>query len=267
MTIRDLLTSAGTTAIDAEILLAFALHKDRTWVMAHDEDDVETSIARAFEDFIRRRNAGEPVAYIVGEKEFFGRKFVVRPGVLIPRPCTEALVSGTLDLFAGRDVEQVMDIDTGIVRVIHTKKGCTDVRTIVDIGTGSGCLAITLAAELPDIECIAIDLSDDALDVARENAKKHGVDDRITFKLGNALEPLEEFEEPFVIVTNPPYVTDAAMLANEVFMHEPREALMGGGADGGDTLRAIVSQAKKHTACKGIVAECLSTQAHIVRGD
>ena len=267
MTIRDLLASAGTTAIDAEVLLASALGKDRAWLMAHDRDEVDTAAARAFEDSVNRRNAGEPVAYIVGHKEFYGRTFDVRAGVLIPRPCTETLVSAALDLLAGKEVEPLTDIDTGIVRAVLAKKGCADARTIVDVGTGSGCLAITLAAELPDVRCVAIDVSEEALEIARGNAEKHGVADRVDFMRGDALEPLGESDEPFLVVTNPPYVNDAALLANDVFMHEPREALMGRGADGGDTLRAIVSQAKKRRSWKGIVAECLATQAHIVHAD
>ncbi len=267
MTVRDLLASAGIAAVDAEVLLAHALRKNRTWLMAHADETPATADARAFEDFVRRRNAGEPVAYIVGEKEFYGRTFAVKPGVLIPRPCTESLVSAALDLLAGKNVEPVTDIDTGIVRAVHAKNGCSDVRTIVDVGTGSGCIAVTLAAELPGVRCVAIDVSEDALEVARANAEKHGVRDRVEFLHGNALEPLGETDGPFLVVTNPPYVTDAALLASDVFMHEPREALMGGGADGGDTLRAIVSQAKQRRSWKGIVAECLAAQARIVTGD
>lgn len=253
--------------IDAEVLLSHALGKDRAWLMAHDDQEVGTAVEWTLEEFLRRRKAGEPIAYITGEKEFYGRTFAVKPGVLIPRPCTESLVSGALDLLAGKNVEPVADIDTGIVRAVRAEEGCADVRTIVDVGTGSGCLAITLALEAPDVRCIAIDTSGEALEIAKENAERHGVNGRIEFRHGNSLEPLRDSDGSFLVVTNPPYVADATLLASDVSLREPREALMGGGHDGGDTLRAIVAQAKKYRGWRGIVAECLLTQAPIVISD
>lgn len=263
MTIRDLLASASPR-IDAEVLLSAALGKDRAWILAHERDDVEADIARGFEEWVKRHNAGEPVAYITGQKEFYGRVFAVRPGVLIPRPCTEALVEAALALLDGKKVAATSDIDSGIARAVHTIGKCDGLTTVVDVGTGSGCIAISIACERPDVRCIAIDSSADALGVASENAKKLGVAKRITFLEGDTLEPIDSVDEPFLIVTNPPYVTDAELLASDVLMHEPREALLGGGKDGGDTLRRIVKQALEHAFCRGIVAECLAQQAGIV---
>ena len=264
MTIRDLLATSGLPRVDAEILLAHALRKDRAWLLAHDGDEPETADAAAFEAWVKRRNAGEPVAYLTGEKEFYGRAFAVRPGVLIPRPCTEELVAGALDLLDGKGIEETREIDSGIVRAARWIGTCAGLGTVVDVGTGCGCIAITLACERPDLRCVAIDSSAEALAIARENAERHGVADRVEFRERNALEPAADLDEPFLVVTNPPYVAAVALLADDVLMHEPRQALLGGGKDGGDTLRAIVAQAKENGRCRGIVAECLGAQAKIV---
>ncbi len=264
MRIGDHLTSAGISSVDAEVLLAHILGKDRTWLAAHADDEPDVDTARTFQEHVHRRNAGEPVAYITGEKEFYGRTFLVKTGVLIPRPCTESLVEAALEILAGKKVKPVTDIDSGIVRVVHLTKDMVDEITIVDIGTGTGCIAISLACERPELQCIATDISDAALELSQENAKHHKVAKRIDIRKGTALEPIADLNKPFLIVTNPPYVTDAMLLADDVFMHEPREALMGGGPDGGDILRAIVEQAKKHPHYRGIVAECLAAQAPIV---
>ncbi len=232
--------------------------------MAHDTDDVPMLCEHLFGEFTRQRAAGEPIAYIIGHKEFYGRTFSVRPGVLIPRPCTEALVTTAIELLDGKIVDDVREIDTDIVCAVKTFGDCAGLGTIVDVGTGSGCIALTLACERPNLHCIAIDTSREALDIAAANATKLGVATRVNFLLGSALEPLGPFNEPFLLVTNPPYVRDPLLLAPDVAMHEPREALFGGGIDGGEILREIVRQARAHPQCKGIVAECLSSQASIV---
>lgn len=264
MTIADLLAAAGSPRLDAEVLLAHALGKDRPWLIAHDRDEVETRSAATFEDFMHRRNAGEPLAYITGQREFYGRMFGVRADVLIPRPCTEALVTAALDMLAGKRVEAVRMIDAGIVCAVQAIGDCAGVRTVVDVGTGSGCIAISLACEREDLRCIAIDASGKALDVARENIERLGMGKRVQCMEGKALEPVKNLSEPFIVVTNPPYVTDVALLASDVLMHEPRMALIGGGKDGGDILRAIVAQAHANPSCRGIIAECLESQATIL---
>ncbi len=264
MNLHDALASAGIPRIDAEILLAHVLGKNRAWLIAHDRDALENADARSFEEFVHRRNAGEPTAYITGTKEFYGQTFRVTPDVLIPRSCTEELVTTALHLLDGKRIEATRVIDEGIVCAAKRIGACNQVRTIVDIGTGSGCIAITLACERPDLRCIAIDVSDAALDVAQQNARALGVEDRIDFRSGSALEPLGAFEEPFLIVTNPPYVTNVGLLANDVLMHEPRGALLGGGNDGGDILRMIVKQAAAYESCRGIIAECLAAQTAII---
>src|SRR5581483_10889943 len=132
-------------------------------------------------ELLRRRAAGEPVAYLLGEREFYGRSFAVSPAVLIPRPGTETLVEAALQ---------------------HR-----EARRIADVGTGSGCIAITLACELPDAEVWATDVSAEALEVARANAERHGVADRVHLLQGEWTQPLREHAPFDMLLSNPPYVT------------------------------------------------------------
>ncbi len=263
MRIADALASASIDRLDAEVLLAHAMDRDRTWLMAHAGDELDTIVEKAFSAAAARRAAGEPIAYITGEKEFYGRVFSVRPGVLIPRPCTEALIDATLDLLDGKKVPAVQDIDNDIIAVAKTFGSMDDVKTIVDVGTGSGCIAVTLACERPGLRCIAIDVSRDALDIACENARRLGAAERMMFLLGNLLEPVTRLSEPFLLVSNPPYVADESLLGTDVQAHEPRLALMGGGEHGDDLLRELLLQAKNHPFCRGIVMECLAAQSSL----
>jgi release factor glutamine methyltransferase len=217
------LVSAGLpdaeAALDAELLLRHALGWDRaTWIVRRDEQ-AEDAVARAFETLVLRRIGREPIAYIRGVQEFYGRDFAVGPAVLIPRPETELVVDEALRVAAG----------------VASPR-------IADIGAGSGCLAVTLALEVPTATLVATDVSADAVAVARGNAATHGVAERVSF-----------LETPFLngvagrfdlIVTNPPYVpeSDEAVLAPEVVAHEPRLALFGG-PDGMRDVRAIVTLA------------------------
>lgn len=263
MRITDALTSAGVDRLDAEVLLAHVMGHDRTWLIAHAPDELASDVEALFAAAIARRRTGEPLSYITGEKEFYGRTFSVRPGVLIPRPCTEALIDTTFQMLDGKDISPMQTIDNDIVAIAETFGDLDDVKTIVDVGTGSGCIAVTLACERPALKIIAIDVSDDALEVARDNARRHNVSDRITFVHGNLLEPIGDLREPFVLVSNPPYVADESLLGADVKAHEPRIALMGGGEDGADLLRELLLQAKNHPFCRGIVVECLAAQSSL----
>ena len=131
---------------------------------------------------------------------------------------------------------------------------------IVDIGTGSGCMAITLALELPHARIIATDISPEALDIARRNAAKHGVGERIDFRLGSLLDPIGHLDQPFVIISNPPYIPDSEKLMPDVEEYEPHEALFAG-PDGLDVIRPMIEQARSHPWCTGVIAECREDQA------
>jgi len=197
--------------------------KDRAWLIAHGHEEFGGCHAIRYAAMIERRLAGEPIQYITGECEFFGLPFHVTPAVLIPRPETEHLV------------EQAILMARGIGPRVR----------IVDLGTGSGAIAVALAHALPDAKITAIDLSPEALKIACDNAERNGVGARIRFLQGDLLAPVaaEQFD---LIVSNPPYVpsTDRESLAIEVRQHEPHLALFAG-ADGLDVYRHLIPSAAR----------------------
>jgi len=264
MTIADLLAACGLERSDSEVLLAAAFGVERSWILAHGGDEPDAVAAGTFMGYALRRMKGEPVAYILGKKEFYGRLFRVGPGVLVPRPCTEELVGEALAFLDGERAASTRDIDAGIACAVRQIRDLGSVRTVVDVGTGSGCIAVTIACERPDVRCIAIDVSDEALETARANAEHHNVSDRVTFVLGAGLDPVADLEEPFLVVSNPPYVADETLLAADVRMHEPMLALMGGGADGADIVRLLARESKTHAFCAGMIIECLSSQTSLL---
>jgi release factor glutamine methyltransferase len=207
------LSAAGITTarLDAEVLLSHILIKDRTWLITHIHDAIFDEMNRTFEREIRRRSQREPLQYITGRQEFWGLEFKVTPDVLIPRPETELVVEMAVEMAATLDKPSV----------------------IVDLCTGSGCIAVSLAKELTEAHIVAVDTSGKALAVARENASKHGVSDRIRFLDGDLFQPLEELDihgRTDIIVSNPPYVRsgDRNTLQPEVRDYEPGPALFAG---------------------------------------
>jgi release factor glutamine methyltransferase len=210
----DLLRSAG---VDQErrtagLLLSHVTGINRTRLLTKSEERIVESDYRDYLALVARRAAGEPLQYLTGHQEFYGLDFVVNSDVLIPRPETEFLV------------ERVIDV---------VRPSREDSQLIVDIGTGSGCIAVTLAKHLPRARLIATDAFPGALNVAQENARRHGVRDRIEFLEGDLLAPLAEHAlqgAVDVLVSNPPYVDEESCeaLQREVRDWEPREALFGG---------------------------------------
>ena len=214
---------------DAELLLMHTLERSRAWLIAHAEEELSGSQAAAYTALVSLRRKGEPIQYITGEAEFYGLPFLVTRDVLIPRPETEHLVEKALEL-AGRVVSP----------------------RIVDVGTGSGAIAVALAHKLPCAQIAAIDISSRALAVAEENAKRNGV--AVRFLLGDLLAPVagERFE---IIVSNPPYVptTDRDTLSVEVREYEPALALFAGD-DGLDVYRRLIPAAFDALTPGGFVA-------------
>jgi release factor glutamine methyltransferase len=208
---------------DAEALARAALGWSEARFFTDRHDEAPAAFLERFPQMIARRIRREPVAYIVGTREFWGLDFIVTPDVLIPRPESELLV------------EQA-------VLCLSATPPTNDGRVplVVDVGTGSGCLAVAVATERPDVRLAATDISAAALAVARQNAAVHGVDGRIDFLLGSLLDPVAGV--PDVVVSNPPYVVAAAALAPEVGRHEPAAALFSG-VDGLDAIRGLVAQA------------------------
>jgi release factor glutamine methyltransferase len=225
----------------AELLLMHALGRDRAWIYAHHDELLTSSETEEYFALIARRTAGEPTQYLTGKQEFWGLEFEVTPAVLIPRPETEHVVEVALDRLGARGIK--IRFDTG--------EPSSPVR-VADVGTGSGCLAVSLANELPHAEVFATDISEGALEVARRNALRHHVADRLHFVCGNLLDPFQhhwpitdrESRAFDLIVSNPPYIgrNEAAALSREVREHEPHAALFAG-ATGVEIYDHLVAQA------------------------
>nr|WP_290668093.1 peptide chain release factor N(5)-glutamine methyltransferase [Ardenticatena sp.] len=211
-------TASTTPRLDAEVLLADVMGVSRAGLIARLHATLTREAFKAFQGRIARREQGEPVAYILGRKAFYGRDFLVDARVLIPRPETELLVERALARLAKMPTPR-----------------------IADIGTGSGCIAVTLAAERPDATVIAIDVSEGALAVARANAERHGVAGRVTFRRGSLLEPLDT--PVHLIAANLPYVgtNEMDVLAPSVATYEPHVALFAG-PDGLALIRELLAQ-------------------------
>lgn len=263
MRVRDALPSARIDRADAEILLSFLLGKDRVWLLTHPDEEIPPGNVRAYAALCRRRRSGEPLAYITGTREFYGRPFSVNPSILIPRPATELLVEQAVSLLRGDIVDPVREADAGIVVLSQNWKDAQTARTVVDIGTGSGCIAVSLAHALPSLSIIATDVSDAALDTARLNARAHGVHGRMRFRSGSLLDPVSGLDMPFLLVSNPPYIPAGTPLPQDVAAFEPAEALFAG-TDGMDVLRPLVLGSRRHPACVGFVLECRTEQAPLL---
>lgn len=229
---------SDTPRLDAELLLAHALGVDRTALFLDPSRAVTGPAVQAFQGYVRRRTAGrEPVAYILGVKGFRRLELAVDPRVLIPRPETETLVEAA---------------------VAELPRGAS----VVDVGTGSGAVALALADERDDLRVTATDISADALEVARGNAARLGLDGRVRFVLADLLDGADD--PPDAVVSNPPYVAEAdrAGLAPEIAGHEPARALFAGD-EGLDVLRRLIGQIAAPTAY--VALEVGDGQADAVR--
>jgi release factor glutamine methyltransferase len=226
--LRDAGFAPSDAAIDADVLLRHVLAWDRATLLLRRDDPLPPAAAAAFDALVARRCTREPVAYLTGTREFYGRDFHVSPAVLIPRPETELIVDAVL----------ARTTPAGVCR-------------IADVCTGSGILAVTLACERPHCAVVATDVSTGALAIARKNAAAHGVTDRVTFIEADLLTIVPG---PFdVIVANPPYVPerDAPTLAPDVRAFEPGIALFGG-EDGLAVVARLVQQASTRLVAGGL---------------
>jgi release factor glutamine methyltransferase len=217
--------------LDAEVLMCHALGVKKSHLYVSLDELLEPAARHRFGDFLTRRLRREPVAYITGCQEFWSLDFLVTPDVLIPRPETERLVEISLQCACAFDSDLPL--------------------RVLDIGTGTGALGVTLAKELPRAQVVATDISVAALEIARDNAARHRVADRVQFRASNLFDLIRE-REFHLIVSNPPYVEseELAALGPEVSQWEPRSAL-DGGLDGLDYYRRIVAQGFRHLLPNG----------------
>ncbi len=217
-----------TAGLDADVLLAYVLGVGKEALFAHPERELSAADDRRFQALVERRGRGEPVAYLRGFKEFYGLRFLVDPRVLIPRPETEALVDAAREFIAGRAL------------------------TVVDVGTGSGAIAVAIAAYEQTIRVIATDSSRDALSVAETNALAIGVADRVELRRGDLLAPITERVD--VVCANLPYLPDASVDRwvgeRSSLVFEPRAAVVAG-ADGLDVIRHCVADLPRVLATHG----------------
>ena len=221
--------SSDSALLDAQGLLAHALKKPRTWLLAHPEAPLTRKQADGIEACVQRLEAGEPLPYVLGRWEFFGLEFEITPEVLIPRPETELLVEAALRWLRERPEQ----------------------RSALDVGTGSGCIAIALAANIPDLQVLATDISSTALKVARRNAKRLGVAGRVQFTRCDLL-PWQDTLDPEsgltlapawdLVVSNLPYIPTASLQELPVYGREPALAL-DGGPDGLSLIRRLITLA------------------------
>jgi len=212
--------------LDAQVILSYCINKPSSFLFAHFNDELPKDIFENFQRLIARRTRHEPVAYLIGEKSFYKRRFFVTPDVLIPRPETEIIIDLTQKIIAPETL-------------------------VLDVGTGSGAIAVTIASEFGN-NVIASDIDNNALKIAKQNAEIHNVNSRITFMQGSLLEPFFNKNirpsEPVIIIANLPYIPvhDWMELDPDVKDYEPKRALTGG-VDGLEFYEELLIDLKNHT--------------------
>jgi release factor glutamine methyltransferase len=233
-TVSQLSSLSDTPELDARVLLANILDKSRTWIEAHPETLLTRSQLATAKKAVTRLETGEPLPYVLGHWEFFGLDFEITPDVLIPRPETELLVE----------------------RAIKWLNAASDRRTIADVGTGSGCIAVAIAKNIPDAKVVATDISLPALEIAYRNVRKHGVENHIAFVQCDLL-PSYPYSLPTdmhfdLICANLPYIPTEKLQDLDVYGREPTLAL-NGGADGLDIVRQLLEIATEWMAPNGMI--------------
>lgn len=217
-----------TASLDGQVLLAHFLQKPRSWILAHPESLITQtqyeSICRAVDRLLH----GEPLPYVIGHWEFYGLDFHLTPDVLIPRPETELLVERAIDWFRNHPTR----------------------RKAIDVGTGSGCIGISLAKHIPGLHLVMTDISSQALDIARENGGKNGVLDQLEFKLTNLMDGIVGSFN--LICANLPYIPTSVLMTLPVVEREPRSAL-DGGKSGTELIGRLLEQGKHHLVSAGLI--------------
>jgi release factor glutamine methyltransferase len=239
----------ATYTLAAELLLLQVIGRERVWLYSHPEEQLASAQVEQYETLLERRIAGEPTQHLTGKQEFWGLEFEVTTDVLIPRPETEHLIEVALDRLAVRDVRAGRPRD-------FNGEGLR----FIDVGTGSGCIAVALAKEFPGARIHATDISAAALEIARRNAARLVPYATIHFEQANLLDPFSypvaNHEQPRfdLVVSNPPYISrrEAPTLAREVREHEPEAALYGG-PEGYELYAPLILQAREVLKPNGIL--------------
>ena len=253
-----------TPRLDAEILLAKAMGCERIGLYTRFMEPASDEVRAKYRDFVKRRAAGEPTAYLIGEKEFYSLTFKVTRDTLIPRPETEHLIIETLDIIKKQELkgdtqgnqseepvqtpeDTVTDSETGetYIKFVPRANPLQDVKLeILDVGTGSGILPVTLAKQLPSCRFVAVDISQPALEVAKLNAQTHEVSDRIEFRYSDLFSAIKSDEKFDFILSNPPYIgeEERESLDSSVRDFEPSVALFSG-PKGTDLIEKLLDQA------------------------
>jgi release factor glutamine methyltransferase len=216
-----------TPELDSLRLLSHILEKPSSWILAHTDASIEDGLLNLLDQHAARLEAGEPLPYVLGRWDFFNLEFELTQDVLIPRPETELLVELALSWLREHPLR----------------------RQVVDVGTGSGCIGISLAVNVADIHVVALDISPAALDIARLNAQKHAVDGRMDFVCSDLLSGNSKFD---IIVANLPYIPTSTLHALTIYSHEPTLAL-DGGSDGMAINRRLLSEAADHLLPGGLL--------------
>lgn len=261
VTYREARESSGLQRLDAEMLLATVASKTRTWIMTHEEKTMTEAQYKLFVQAAERRIQGEPIAHIIGEREFYGRMFTVSQDTLIPRPSTEYLIESALQFLEDKtDAESSADSGISILSILLRNQ---DPEVLLDIGTGSGCIAVTLEKEGWNKKILAIDTSAKALAITRKNIARHSCNHSTCLHKDGAA-AIQDQREPFIIVSNPPYIPIGVQLEPTVENYEPHVALFAG-ADGTDVLFSLVDAAIQNPSCMGLILELQTDQVEKVK--
>ena len=251
-----LIPLTDTPDLDAQVLLAHVLDKPRAWVLAHPEATLTPKQTRVLEKTLRQLESGVPLPYVLGKWEFFGLEFEVTPEVLIPRPETELLVERAVSWLRTAMKRQSMDITSAACSGRQAREADWGMLRVLDVGTGSGCIAITLAVNEARLQVVATDISPAAVEVARRNATRFGVSERVDFFSCDLFPSEETFNvQPStfnLIVANLPYIPTATLHGLPVYGREPILAL-DGGADGLAIIRRLLVEAPRHLAPGGLI--------------
>ncbi len=220
--------NSDTPSLDAQVLLAHIFKKPRAWVLAYPETQLTPRQEQQLAAALTQLATATPLPYILGHWEFYGLDFTISPSVLIPRPETELLIAEALDWL----------------------KTNPDKRRVADMGTGSGCIAVTLAKHIPNLHVAATDISEKALQIAHANARKHQVTRQIEFAQGDLFSPLSSPLD--LICANLPYIPTATLQSLDVYRREPTLAL-DGGPDGLNIIRTLITEAPQYLAPGGLL--------------